>query len=374
MSAAGKTNASPRVLHMVPALFGSDDGIVGGAERYAFELARHMANETPTTLLSFGDREREEQVDQLKIRVLGKSTYVRGQRTNPFSLRLLPELKDANIVHCHQRRTVSSSFAALACRMTRRSVFVSDLGGGGWDISSYVSTDRWYNGHLHVSQYSRRIFGQSGDGRAQVILGGVDSQKFSPDDSVESDGTILYVGRLLPHKGIDDLVRSLTHTMKLRIIGRVMHPEYFRHLEELARDKQVEFVLDCDDESLVMAYRRAVCVVLPSVYKDMYEVETSIPELLGQTLLEGMACSLPTVCTDVGGMPEIVVEGVTGFIVPPNDPEALRERLVWLVANPVKAKAMGQAARQRVLDEFTWSTVVQRCLEIYAGGFNGESA
>ena len=53
-------NDAMRVLHVVPALFGADDGIVGGAERYALELARHMADEVPTRLVAFGDRERED--------------------------------------------------------------------------------------------------------------------------------------------------------------------------------------------------------------------------------------------------------------------------------------------------------------------------
>ena len=59
-----------RVVHLVPALFGPD-GIVGGAERYAFELARHMATRVPTTLVTFGDPRRHETVGSLDVRVLG---------------------------------------------------------------------------------------------------------------------------------------------------------------------------------------------------------------------------------------------------------------------------------------------------------------
>lgn len=91
-----------------------------------------------------------------------------------------------------------------------------------------------------------------------------------------------------------------------------------------------------------------------------------MPELLGQTLLEGMACGVPAVCTDVASMPEVVVNGVTGFVVPPNDPEALRERLLWLREHPDEARAIGEAGRRRVLEKFTWPAVVRRCLEIYA--------
>jgi glycosyltransferase involved in cell wall biosynthesis len=101
------------------------------------------------------------------------------------------------------------------------------------------------------------------------------------------------------------------------------------------------------------------------VYKDLYERETRVPELLGQTLLEGMACGIPAVCTGVASMPEIVEDGVSGFIVPPNNPKALREKLIWLRDHPGEVARMGETARRRVLERFTWTAVVQRCLEIY---------
>ena len=52
-----------------------------------------------------------------------------------------------------------------------------------------------------------------------------------------------------------------------------------------------------------------------------------MPELLGQTLIEGMACGTPAICTDVASMPEVVEDGVTGFVVPPNDPAYLGAKL-----------------------------------------------
>ncbi len=109
-----------------------------------------------------------------------------------------------------------------------------------------------------------------------------------------------------------------------------------------------------------------MCVVLPSVYRTSYGDETRVPELLGQTLLEGMACGATAVCTDVASMPEVVEDGVNGFVVPPNDPAALREKLVWLRDNPERAAEMGRAARRSVTERFNWPAVVRRCLEIYA--------
>lgn len=357
---------NPRVLHIVPTLFDDSGSIAGGAERYAYELARYMANETPTTLISFGLTKREEQVGSLKLRILDNAWHVRGQRFNPVSWSLVPALRETDVVHCHQQHVLMSSLAALAGRALGRRVFVSDLGGGGWDISAYISTDRWYRGHLHLSAYSRANFGHADKPWAHVIFGGVDTQKFSPGDPSERDGTVVFAGRLLPHKGVDDLIRAAPPDMPVEIIGKPLEPRYLADLHTLAAGKRVTFRHDCDDAALAAAYRRALCVVLPSVYRTMYGVTSTVPELLGQTLLEGMACGAPAICTDVASMPELVEDGVTGFIVPPNDPAALEAKMLWLAEHRREAEAMGQAARQQVLERFTWPAVVRKCLTIYS--------
>jgi len=63
----------------------------------------------------------------------------------------------------------------------------------------------------------------------------------------------------------------------------------------------------------------------------------------------------------------VVADGITGFLVPPNDPAALRAKLEWFQANPDRARAMGAAGRRRVQEHFGWDRVVQRCLTIYSG-------
>lgn len=326
-----------------------------------------MANEVPTSLVSFGDADREERVGALRVRVIGNAWHVRGQKFNPFSLSILPELRSAKVVHCHQQHVFLSSVSALMCRTIRRRVFVSDLGGGGWDLSAYVSTDRWFHAHLHISQYSRSVYGHESKPWAHVIYGGVDTAKFSPDASVQRDGGVVYVGRLLPHKGINDLIEAAPADMPVEIIGSALDEQYLRDLQSMAAGKRVTFRHDCDDQAIVNAYRRALCVVLPSVYRTMYGATSRVPELLGQTLMEGMACGAPAICTDVASMPEVVEDGVTGFVVPPNDPASLRVKFEWLRQHPREAAAMGAAAQKRVLERFTWSSVVRKCFEIYAG-------
>jgi len=360
----------PRVAHIVPAFFRKDGGIFGGAERYALELAKAMAERVPTSLFSFGPAAERQTIGKLDVRIFRTAMHVRSKDGNPLAPGLFPRLLDFDVVHCHQNHMIYASLSAALCRLTGRRAFASDLGGGAWDISAYISTDRWYQGHLHISQYSRKLIGRDADPRHHVIMGGVDTDKFSPDPSATRGEDVLFVGRLMPHKGVIDLVDAVDPEMPLTLIGQAYHERYLADLKHAAEGKRVRFRHECDDAQLVDAYRRALVVVLPSVYKDRYGGHGLVPELLGQTLLEGMACGTPAICADVASMPEVVEDGVTGFIVPPNDPEALGEKLRWLRAHKDEAARMGENARRRVMDLFTWDRVVERCLTIYNTGTN----
>jgi glycosyltransferase involved in cell wall biosynthesis len=268
-------------------------------------------------------------------------------------------------VHCHQQHILVTTATALAARATGRRVFCTDLGGGGWDLSAYVSTDRLFHGHLHLSDYSRRVFGHGALARAQVIYGGVDAERFSPDATITRDIECLFVGRLLPHKGVDVLIEALPGDMNAHIVGPCPDARYLSDLQSLAAGKRVRFSHDCGDAELASMYRRAKVVVLPSVTRDRYGAHTNVPELLGQTLLEAMASGAATIATDVASLPEVVQHEVTGLTVPERDPAALRGALERLRSNAAEAERFGSAGRLRVLSEFSWETVVDRCLAAY---------
>jgi glycosyltransferase involved in cell wall biosynthesis len=155
--------------------------------------------------------------------------------------------------------------------------------------------------------------------------------------------------------------------MALKIIGPRNETGTIDALRVLAGERPVTFCHDVDDSRLVGEYRQALCLVLPSVHRAAGGIETKVPELLGQTLLEAMACRTPVICTRVASMPEVVEDGVNGFVVPPNDPVMLGRRLQWLVDHPEQAASMGAAGRRIVLERFQWPHVVRRCLDAYAG-------
>jgi glycosyltransferase involved in cell wall biosynthesis len=106
-------------------------------------------------------------------------------------------------------------------------------------------------------------------------------------------------------------------------------------------------------------------MVIPSVERTCYGRDIRVSELLGLVALEAMASGTPVIASHVGGLPEVVQDGVTGFLVPPGDVPALHDRLDQLLRDPALAHRLGQNSRELVLERFTWAKVAERCLAAY---------
>lgn len=362
-----------KVLHVAPTYF-ADRSFIGGAERYTLELARATTAAAEVALLSFGERAESHWDGALRIEILRRSRLPGASRiaTNPLSLRFARLVRWADVVHCHQVHTLSTDLAVLLGRAFGKKVFVTDLGGGHrWAISKAFPVLRQADALLLISEYScalwREIPGRRRPAALEVIYGGVDTDRFSPGDGRKSDET-LFVGRLLPHKGVNYLVDAMPDDAPLRIVGRAYDDRFLALVESHAAGKPVIFETSATDDELVTRYRAALVTVLPSVYESVDGVRSRQPELLGLVVLESMACATPVIVTDVASLPELVEDGVTGFIVPPNDARAIRGRIEFLRAHPERAAQMGRRARQAVVDRFTWPAVVGRCLQAYKGG------
>jgi glycosyltransferase involved in cell wall biosynthesis len=368
---------SSRVVHVVPALFGWEN-VFGGGERYALELARAMARRVPTRLVSFGSRSATLHIDDLEVRVLRNWIPYRRFRFDPFTPALVNELRSADVVHVHQPHTLMGTTAILQAKASGIPLFASDLGGYGLGLHRIMDVERLFDGHLHISEFSRRHAGHATLLSARTILGGTDVATFRPPTEPTERREVVFVGRILPHKGVNYLIEAMDADMSLAIVGRRWrHAAAFdRLLSTLAEGKRIRFVEGrafesgvwaphTEDPTIVATLQNALCVVLPSVHTTVFGDRYDIPELLGLVVLEGMACGAPAIVTDVCSLPEVVVDGETGFVVPPNDAGALRSKIRWLLEHPAEARRMGAAARQRVLDVFTWDRVVDRCLAAY---------
>ena len=356
-----------RVIHVAPTQFGTH-GLLGGGERYPLELARALAAKVDTRLVTFGRREGTfREPGGLAVTTLRPARYLGAHPAHPIAPDLPRALAGADLVHTHHMRSAPSRLSALVARARGRRAVVTDHGLRGGDWGGLLP--RLFHHFLTVSAYSARELRAPPD-RTTVIYGGADPERFSPDPSATRHG-VLFVGRITPHKGVDRLIEALPDGTALRIAGSEGHdpdaPErdYPLLLRRLAAGRPVTFLGPVPDAGLPALYRESAVLALPSVDRTCYGRDVPVSELLGLVALEAMASGTPVVCSRVGGLPELVEDGVTGFLVEPGNVDKLRERLTKVLDGGSLAARMGRNARERALERFTWEACAERCLRSY---------
>jgi glycosyltransferase involved in cell wall biosynthesis len=356
-----------RVVHVVPTPFG-DGGLLGGGERYPLELARALARHVDCELLTFGRRAAAwREPGGLRIRVLRRVGLLHGHPAHPVAPQLAWSLRGADLVHTHHLRSAPSRLASIVAAAAGQHRVTTDhgLGGGGWGGLLPALFELF----LTVSRFSADNLAVPPE-RTRVIHGGADPVRFRP--GADSRAGVVYLGRITPHKGLDRLVRALPPGAELTVAGSTGHdprpPErdYPQLLRALADGAAVRFTGPVGEDELPVLYRRAAVFVLPTVERTCYGRPVAVTELLGLSVLEAMASGTPVVASRTGGVPEVVRDGETGFLVTPGEIGELRDRIDQLLRDPALARRMGRAARDLVLEQFTWERTAERCLAAYA--------
>ena len=357
-----------RVVHVAPTAFGIE-GLFGGGERYPLELAGALAREpgVDCELVTFGRSPgTARDASGLCVRVLRPLAHWRRHPAHPLTLGVVGAIRSADIVHTHHFRSTPSRLAALSRRLAGGMV-TTDHGLGGDGARSPLS--RLFDRFLTVSQYSAATL-RAPPAKTRIVYGGVNPSRFRPGPAGPRAG-VLFVGRLTPHKGVDRLLRALPDDAELSIVGTAGHdrraPErdYPDHLRRLAAGRRVRFRGAVTDDALTGLHRRAAVFVLPSVDRTCYGRPVAISELLGLSVLEAMASATPVVASRIGGVPEVVVDGETGFLVDPGDVDALHDRIASLLSDRRLARRLGDNARSAVAERFTWQACARRCVAAY---------
>lgn len=197
--------------------------------------------------------------------------------------------------------------------------------------------------------------------RCTVVPLGVDLSRFTIlARPMHIPPTLLFVGKLRYYKGLDTLLRAMPQVPQARLVivgDGPMRETWQRLAIQLGLEPRVQFVGEVSDAELLSYYANADLFVLPA---------NARAEAFGTVLLEAMAAGLPVVSTELGtGTSWVNQDGVTGRVVPPNDPDALAAVLRELLAAPSQLAQMGKAARARVEAEFSLSVMVRRVEAVY---------
>jgi alpha-maltose-1-phosphate synthase len=319
------------------------------------------------------------------------------------NLAMLEDLDGIDLVHSHTWYTsLAGHLARLAGGIPHvatthsleplRPWKAEQLGAGGYALSSFCERTGLENADavIAVSAAMREdvlaCYPKIDPDRVVVIPNGIDPEEYAPDpetDVLTRHGVdpgapyVLFVGRITRQKGLTHLLAAarafLPETQLVVCAGAPDTEELAREVSaavaDLARGRGgvrwIRQMLPRHEAVQLMTHAAVFCC--PSMY-----------EPFGIVNLEAMACRAPVVATATGGIPEVVEDGVTGLLVPftpnadrtaPRDPEGfaadLADRINVLLADPDRARAMGRAGRERVLERFPWKGVADQTVALY---------
>ncbi|MGN6635638.1 MAG: glycosyltransferase family 4 protein [Oryzihumus sp.] len=229
-------------------------------------------------------------------------------------------------------------------------------------LESWVhrTTGAWSAVDLFISpsQFLAGVMARAGvfPERMRVVNHFVDPGGPGPAD--QPGQGVVFAGRLAPEKGVDTLIEAVARMSTPTTLTVAGDGPVRAALEEHAArvaPGRVEFVGRLGKAALQQVVRRSVASVVPSVWHENQPM----------TVLEAFALAVPVVCTDLGGLPELVRDGVDGAVVPAGDPGALAGALDAMVADPAAAHRMGVAARERMVVEFSPQVHLDRVAGVY---------
>lgn len=369
---------------------------LGGAEKSLLDLLRHLNREKHHPIIScpaqgkFVEELRkigvEIEIIPYDRRILDLSRNGSGLHLftfplffwwlTPTVLALKNLIKDKGVhlivtngIKCHFIGTVLSL-------ITKKPLIwhVRDFMATGWLRWMLRSMGRFFPDKIITN--SRAVGGIfSGNGKRETVYNGVDLTHFDPDmDGVKERSAfnigkhtalIGTIGHLAPLKGYEELIGAMREVIregfdvKLALVG----DDIYSHSKSY-KQKLLSLVdsTGLKDRIIFTGYRENIPELLASF--DIFVLPSRI-EGFGRVNLEAMAMGKPVISTNVGGIPEVVQDGVTGILVTPRNAKALARAIIRVFNNPRLGKSMGNAGRRRVEEHFTLQAHVQRIEEIY---------
>ncbi|WP_404309363.1 GT4 family glycosyltransferase PelF [Neorhodopirellula lusitana] len=362
----GSTTRS-RVRRVVHVSLGTH---VGGMEKLLVEFARLTDRDrfelTFVSLQERGDVARE--LEQQGCSVI--DFHKRDGLSPGLVLRLANQFRELRVDVVHTHNTAAMFYGVPAAKLSGVKTVIHTRHGQRLGATKrQTAVFRWLakgcNQVVSVCEDGARLTIDEGvDSRlVATICNGVDLSRFEFAGPCSNgsclNGPVTMVARLSAEKDVPTLIRAMelairsAEALKLRIIGDGPERASLENLvQSLGLQNAVEFMGQRNDVAALLA--EASVFVLPS-----------LSEGISLTLLEAMARGLPVVSTDVGGTPEVVIDGGTGFLVPAGDVASMADALVELHQNAGAAVEMGRQGRKRVEQHFTIQRMVRDYERLY---------
>lgn len=225
-----------------------------------------------------------------------------------------------------------------------------------------------------ISRELERAVNANGILGTQVIPNGLDPVRYQWSDGavaafrrrheLDEREVIFWSGRVYPKKGAWQALKALQHIVAARpralLLVAARQTDHMMHFlkasSEMDLTKHVQVTGWLEREELIAAYRASSVVIFPSIYLEAF----------GRVPLEAMACERPTVVTCFGGPPEVVEDGVTGYVVNPFDHRLFAERILHLLTDVDLADRMGRAGRVRFERHFKIDAIASRYISLFA--------
>lgn len=215
----------------------------------------------------------------------------------------------------------------------------------------YFSKDRHY---ITVSRWMKEVIGRRYNKDVKVVYNAVDTETFVPAEKKE-EKSVIFTGRLTAVKGVYNFIRAVP-----MILEKHPHTKFHfvgggeeRALGTIRRTKNCHALGYVSCKNLVEYYRNAWVMVAPSYCDNM-----------PTRILEAMACGTPVVATDVGGIAEVVDES-TGMVIKKNEPKEIADAVSYLLDNEGLVRKMGDNARRRIEEKFSWKENIKSIVEVY---------
>lgn len=274
---------------------------------------------------------------------------------------------NCNIIHANDVMTArSASIASKICRvpLVCHIRFPLAAEASKWVFRRLPKPAAFiFNSHALQTESGPHIEQACPKSKQYVVHNAVDLQRFQPKMKQSESYRVGILANLIPIKGHKDflqmahIIRKQVCDVDFSIIGEDIHNTgYKAELQKLSSD------LGLNDSVHFLGHRNDIPELLPEM--DVLVCPSHV-EPFGRCLIEAMACEKPVVASRVGGIPEVVDDGVTGVLVPAHSPQALADSVMNLYNDRKLADSMGKAGRRRVEKLFTPEAHTEAVLEVY---------